>query len=43
MAAEPRIDGFLGGRRRIAQPAGGYRAGADAVIHDYADVPGALA
>lgn len=32
MAAEPRIDGFLGGRLRIAQPAGGYRAGADAVM-----------
>ncbi|KGJ03887.1 tRNA1(Val) A37 N6-methylase TrmN6 [Paracoccus halophilus] len=27
-----REDGFLGGRLRITQPAGGYRAGADAVM-----------
>ncbi|RCW82096.1 tRNA1(Val) (adenine(37)-N6)-methyltransferase [Paracoccus lutimaris] len=32
-AADPlREDGFLGGRLRIAQPARGYRAGADAVM-----------
>lgn len=30
--SEPRVDGFLGGRLRIAQPAQGYRAGADAVM-----------
>ncbi|MDO5657198.1 MAG: methyltransferase [Paracoccus sp. (in: a-proteobacteria)] len=29
---ETRIDGFLGGRLRIEQPARGYRAGADAVM-----------
>lgn len=32
MATEPRRDGFLGGRLTLAQPAGGYRAGADAVM-----------
>ncbi|MDS9466278.1 methyltransferase [Paracoccus sp. MBLB3053] len=33
MAADsPRVDGFLGGRLRIAQPVAGYRAGADAVM-----------
>ena len=30
--ADLREDGFLGGRLRIAQPAQGYRAGADAVM-----------
>ena len=29
---QTRIDGFLGGRLSIAQPVGGYRAGADAVM-----------
>lgn len=29
---ETRIDGFLGGRLRIAQPVAGYRAGMDAVM-----------
>lgn len=32
MASEPRRDGFLGGRLFLAQPATGYRAGADAVM-----------
>lgn len=32
MATEPRRDGFLGGRLVLAQPASGYRAGADAVM-----------
>ncbi|MDO5647316.1 tRNA1(Val) (adenine(37)-N6)-methyltransferase [Paracoccus sp. (in: a-proteobacteria)] len=30
--ADTRIDGFLGGRLQIAQPARGYRSGADAVM-----------
>lgn len=30
--SETRVDGFLDGRLRIAQPARGYRAGADAVM-----------
>ena len=29
---ETRIDGFLNGRLRIAQPLRGYRSGADAVM-----------
>lgn len=32
MASELRRDGFLGGRLVLAQPAAGYRAGADAVM-----------
>lgn len=32
MATDLRVDGFLGGRLRIAQPVAGYRAGADAVM-----------
>lgn len=32
MAADTRRDGFLGGRLMLAQPLGGYRAGADAVM-----------
>lgn len=32
LSGELRHDGFLGSRLRIAQPAGGYRAGADAVM-----------
>ncbi|WP_261384646.1 tRNA1(Val) (adenine(37)-N6)-methyltransferase [Vannielia litorea] len=39
MSTEPRCDGFLGGRVKAWQPAGGYRAGVDAVLLA-ASVPG---